>query len=85
MCIYNFAQEKAPGSLKKLYMFKVERVKKSDDEWDWRIASSRVNGNGHLPIHDESKPWDIDLKNANLRDIEIPKSLSFDKNNIAYQ
>ena len=59
-------------------------VKKSDDEWDWRIASSRVNGNGHLPIHDESKPWDIDLKNANLRDIEIPKSLSFDKNNIAY-
>jgi uncharacterized protein (TIGR02099 family) len=49
-------------------------VKKSDDEWDWRVASSRVNGDGIVPIHDNGNPWVIRLKNANLKSVQASKA-----------
>jgi uncharacterized protein (TIGR02099 family) len=53
-------------------------IKKSGDEWDWRIASSRVNGDGNLPIKAQDIPWVFHLRNANLTSIKIPQLASSD-------
>lgn len=52
-------------------------MRRSGDEWDWRLVSSRVSGDGNLPIGSESKkPWEIRLKQAHLRQIKVPHSVA---------
>jgi|GEM_PF-3297468 len=52
-------------------------VKRSKDEWDWRVASSRVNGEGNLPTDSKStKPWEINLKYAHFRAFKFPHGQS---------
>ena len=48
-------------------------MRKADNEWVWRVVSSRVNGEGNLPITSTTIPWEINLKSAHLRKVVLPK------------
>ena len=51
-------------------------MEKADDEWVWRVSSSRVSGEGNLPITNTKKPWEINLRYAHLKGVKVPKSKS---------